>query len=129
MKYPYSVADHWQGDFDEAGLGSWASGLREKLGDREVSLGLVFMAPRFFEHAEAILEVLQVHAHVPLLAGCSSTSLVCNGQELEDQAGLTLGLYALPRARLRAVHFTQSEVQDANSRSFWPVTACSSPAQ
>jgi small ligand-binding sensory domain FIST len=119
MTFPSSVAAHWQGEFDEAGLESWASALREKLGAQEATLGLVFMSPRFFDHAEAVLELLRVHARIPLLAGCSSTSLVCNQQEIEHQEGLTLGLYALPEARLKAVHFTQAQVEDSTGPSFW----------
>ncbi|MCU0788802.1 MAG: FIST C-terminal domain-containing protein [Verrucomicrobia bacterium] len=77
------------------------------------------MSPCFFEHASVTLDLLRVHAQIPLLAGCSSASLVCNSQEIEDSEGLTLGLYALPQAKLKGVHFAQSQVEDANGPSFW----------
>jgi len=119
MTYPYSAAGHWQGGFDEDGLQSWAAELRSRLGEREVSLGLVFMAPRFFPHAEAVLEILRVHGRVPLLVGCSSGSLICNAEELEDDPGMVLGLYSLPGAQLQGVHFTQAQVEENGEATYW----------
>ena len=69
----FSIVAHWPGGFDEDGLRDWASGLRAQLPATEVSLGLVFMSPQFFPHAKAVLEILRVHAKIPLLAGCSSS--------------------------------------------------------
>ena len=119
MTPPYSVADHWQGTFDEDALRVWATGLHARLGGRDVSLGLVFMTPAFFAHASEILEIIQVHARVPLLVGCSSSSLVCNSHEIEENAGVTLGLYSLPGAMLTAVHFRQVQVDDCRAPSDW----------
>ena len=115
----YSIAAHWSGGFDESGLQKWAENLRQQLDSPQVSLGLVFMTPKFFPHARQVLEILQVHARIPLLAGCSSQSLIVEGEEIEDNAGLTLGLYALPGAEVKAFHFTQEEVEEANSPLYW----------
>src|SRR5271167_3753317 len=107
----FSVAAHWPGDFNEDGLRQWAEQLRRRLPAPEVSLGLVFMSPEFFPHAKQALEILQVHAQVPLLAGCSSTALICGGQEFENASGLALALYALPGAELKGFRFTQQQVE------------------
>ena len=115
----HSIAAHWTGGFEEAGLQKWAEELRGQLGAPQASLGLVFMAPRFFPHAKQVLEILQVHARVPLLAGCSSQGLIAGAQEFEQDAGLCLGLYALPGAEMRAFHFTQEQVEKANGAGFW----------
>jgi len=115
----FSIAGHWPHDFDEAALQQWAADLRAKLAAPHVSLGLVFMAPRFFSEAKQILEILRVHAQIPLLAGCSSQSLIFGGEELEENPGLTLGLYSLPGAELQAFHFTQSQVEAANGPAYW----------
>ena len=73
----FSVAAHWPGDFDETGLQKWAADLRAQLTAPQVSLGLVFMAPRNFSpHAKQVLEILRVPAKIPLLVGCSSQSLI-----------------------------------------------------
>jgi small ligand-binding sensory domain FIST len=115
-----SIAAHWSGSFDEPRLQHWAEDLRRQL-EREVSLGLVFMSPRFFPHARQVLEVLRVHARIPVLLGCSSQGLIVGGQELEQNAGLAVGLYALPGAELNAVHFTQEQVEESNGPGYWPL--------
>src|SRR5262245_32043119 len=119
MNNEFSIAAHWPGDFDEAGLQRWAEGLRSQLNAPQVDLGLVFMSPKFFQHAKPILEILRVHAKVPLLAGCSSQGLIVGQEELEENAGITLGLYALPGADLKAFHFTQEQVEEANGPGYW----------
>jgi small ligand-binding sensory domain FIST len=115
----FSTAAHWPGDFDEAGLQEWAEDLRRQLQAPEVSLGLVFMSPKYFAKARQVLEILRVHARIPLLAGCSSPSLIIGEQEVERDAGLSLGLYALPGAQLKGVHFTQEQVEEANGPAYW----------
>jgi small ligand-binding sensory domain FIST len=115
----HSVSAHWPHGFDEAGLQRWAEDLRRRLPAERVSLGLVFMAPRLSRHAAAVLEILQVHARIPLLMGCSGASLVAGNEEVEDQPGLALGLFDLPGAELKAVHLTQREVEQDEDAAFW----------
>jgi len=115
----FSTAAHWSGGFDEAGIQKWAGDLRHTLRAPRADLGLVFMSPGFFPTAKQVLEILRVHAQVPLLAGCSSPGLIAGGQELEQDTGLILGLYSLPGADLKAVHFTQEQVEEANGPGYW----------
>jgi small ligand-binding sensory domain FIST len=115
----YSIAEHWPGGFDEAGLRQWAEDLRSRLNGAPVSLGLVFMSPKFFPHAKAALEILRVHARIPLLAGCSSTGLIANSHEIENAPGLALALYSLPGAELKGFRFTQEQVQNTDGADFW----------
>jgi len=119
MRNPYSVAAHWPGGFDETALQHWAEKLRGELAAPRVSLGLVFLTPKFFPHARQLLELLRVHAQIPLLAGCSSAGLIAGDQELENDSGLVLALYALPGAELRAFHFVQEQVEEANGPGYW----------
>ena len=106
MNTEYSIAAHWTGGFDEAGLRQWAEDLRAQLLAPQVSLGLVFMSPKFFPFARQTLEILRVHARIPLLAGCSSTGLITGAQEIEGATGLVLALYSLPGAELKGFRFT-----------------------
>jgi small ligand-binding sensory domain FIST len=117
----FSVAAHWGKGFDEAGLQQWAGDLRRQLRAPEVSLGLVFMSPAMFPHAKQVLEIIRVHARVPLLAGCSSQSFIADDREFESDAGLVLALYWLPGARLNGVYFAQSQVEEVNGPGYWPV--------
>jgi small ligand-binding sensory domain FIST len=114
-----AVAAHWASPFEESALQQWAEQLRARLEAPQISLGLVFMAPRYFKQARQILEILRVHARIPLLAGCSSQSLIAGAEEVEENAGLTVGLFALPGADLKAFHFIQEQVEEANGPGYW----------
>ena len=110
MSGEYSIAAHWPRGFDEAGLREWAAGLRARFPAPSVSLGLVFLSPDFFPHAREVLEILRVHARIPLLAGCSSGGLIVGDAELENTGGLVLALYSLPGANLTAVRLSPEAV-------------------
>jgi len=125
----FSIAAHWQAGFDESGLQQWAEDLRTNLHAPQISLGLVFMTPRFFPHAKQVLEILRVHARIPLLAGCSSTSLIAGGEEFEEDVGLVLALYHLPGTELRGFHFSQRQVEEASDPSYWPTEMGIAPGQ
>jgi small ligand-binding sensory domain FIST len=115
----FSIAAHWPDSFDESRLQEWAQGLFRQLGAPQVSLGLVFMTPRMFSFAKQILEILRVHARVPLLAGCSSQGLIVGGEEVEENAGIVVSLYDLPGAELHGFYFTQEQVEEADGAGYW----------
>jgi small ligand-binding sensory domain FIST len=117
----FSIAAYWSDGMDEDGLADWARRLRARLPAPEVSLGLVFLSPKFFPHAKQVLEILRVHGRIPLLAGCSSGGLVANAEEIESAGGLVLALYSLPGAKLKGVRFTQENVEAAGDENFWQV--------
>ena len=119
MQKAYAVASHWPDDFDEPALRKWAEKLRSQLDAPRVSLGLVFISPRFSRNASAALEVLRVHAQIPLLLGCSSAALIAGGQEIEREPGLVLALYALPGAQLRGFHFTPGDAELGTEGGYW----------
>src|SRR3954447_6094503 len=119
MKNEFSVAGQWKGDYDEAGLKAWAEELRSSLAAPSVSLGLIFLHPRLFGEARQILELIQVHARVPLLAGCSSTGLIAGNEESEGAAGLALGLYHLPGANLMSYYFRQESLDESTTPGYW----------
>ncbi len=121
MQNEHSVAAHWAGGFDERGLQEWATRLRAQITAPKISLGLVFLTPQFFPHAAEVLELLRVHARIPLLVGCSSQSLIAGDREIEDdtEAGLALGLYSLPGAKLTPFRFTQAHLDEATGPGYW----------
>jgi small ligand-binding sensory domain FIST len=119
MQTEFGVAARWAGGYDEGGLETWATTVRSKLGDRRVSLGIVFLTPGMFDNAASVLEILRVHARIPLLVGASSTSLIAGAEEAENCDGIALGLYALPGVDLRGVHFDQSRMDSAVAPDDW----------
>jgi small ligand-binding sensory domain FIST len=129
MNGQYSVAAHWSGDFDDSGLQKWAEELRGKLQAPKASLGLVFMAPKFFPHATEVLELLRVHARIPLLVGCSSHSLIAGSDEIEEEAGLVLGLYYLPGAVLKPFYFAQEQLDEATGPAYWHLESGVTPQE
>lgn len=129
MNNDFSIAAHWPDEFNETGLQEWAETLRRQLRGPQVNLGLVFMSPKFFPHARQVLEIFRVHAQIPLLAGCSSQGLIAAGEELEENPGLALGLYVLPGAALKAFHFTQEQVEEANGPGYWRLETGVEPEQ
>lgn len=108
---PHTVVGHWKGGWDESALVQWAAGLRSRLPQPSVSVGFLFASPDFAAHAPDLLEILRVHARIPLLIGSTSRQLVCDAEETEG--GLVLGLFYLPEARLEARHFTLEELHES----------------
>ncbi len=119
MNTEFSVAAHWPGGFDEVKLRQWAENPRLQLLAPQVSLGLVFMSPKFFPYARQTLEILRVHARIPLLAGCSSAGLIADSSEIENAPGFALALYSMPGAELKGFRFTQKQVEEADGAVYW----------
>jgi small ligand-binding sensory domain FIST len=119
MHRPFAATSHFNGPFNENAIETWAAHTRTQLPAPRVSLGIVFMTPHFFPHANQILEILRVRAQIPLLVGCSSASLIADHQELENTEGIVLGLYAFPNAHLRAARFTQDQLAEPATPTSW----------
>lgn len=68
-----------------------------------MTCGFVFASADYRPHLPDFLELIQVHGHVPLLAGCSAAGLVGVGTEAERSAGFSLLLLHLPETRVCAV--------------------------
>ncbi len=114
---------------DEPGLADWARRLRSRLRAEQVSLGLVFMSPKFFPHAQQVLEILRVLAQIPLLAGCSSSGVIAGAEEIENAGGLVLSLYSLPGASLKVVRVNQAQVDAAEDKNSWHAETGLAPEQ
>jgi len=66
----FSIAAHWPGGFDESRPAAVGGELRAQLLAPQVSLGLVFMSPKFFPFARQTPgNFCAVHARIPLLGG------------------------------------------------------------
>jgi len=119
MRNRFAITAHFAGEWDESRVQRWAETTRARLEAPTVTLGVVFMTPQFFDVANEALDILRLHARIPLLVGCSSQSLIANGEELEDQAGLVLQLLHLPGAELTGTHFAQNVIEDLSGPTAW----------
>lgn len=115
----FSIAAHFGADFDEDVFTTWLEGFRAQLATPYISLGILFMTPRYFEHAESILELIRIHAGVPVLVGCSTQGLVCAGHELENGGGLVLQLLSLPGVGFAPIRFTQEDIEARADPKSW----------
>lgn len=119
MTREFSAVAHWDDEWNEELFAAWAAGFRSRVPTGQTVLGMVFISSKWFEQAPTILELLRVHAALPVLIGCSGSGLIANGEEIERHAGIVVGVYALPGAQLKTVRLTQSQVESTDSPEQW----------
>ena len=107
-----AVSRLYEGTFDEGAVRAVAREAREELGC-EPTLGLVFATTDYVPHLEDFLEIVRLHAHLPILAGGSAQGLAGTDREMEDKPGFSLLLLHLPGATVRAVTLPPAAVEDA----------------
>ncbi|MGC8743055.1 MAG: FIST signal transduction protein [Verrucomicrobiia bacterium] len=113
-----SIVAGWQGDFDENSITDWIIELRETFG-APISLGLIFVTPRFFDYSQQLLEIVKIYGQIPVLVGCSANGLIQNELEIESDGGFILGLYYLPDSVISAYHIVQKDVDSADSDRYY----------
>lgn len=106
-----SVTGHFSGPFDERRFTEWVVGLRNQLAG-PADLGLLFAAAPFFESLDEVLEIIRIDGRVACVAGCSANGLVSGGREIEEEAGLSLTLFAIPGAIFHGFHLPETELHD-----------------
>ncbi|HOW68406.1 MAG TPA: FIST N-terminal domain-containing protein [Candidatus Paceibacterota bacterium] len=119
MELAHGISGTWDQEYDEGQIAAWAAQLRRKLQAPQVTLGLLFITPDYLSRAESLLELLRLHARIPLLVGCTSQGIIQGDKEIEETSGFVLGLYYLPGARLQGFHFTQADVEQAQTSAYW----------
>jgi small ligand-binding sensory domain FIST len=118
-----AISAVYRGGWNETRLRRWCESARARLAAPSVSLGVLTLTPPFFDVAAEVLEVVRVHARVPLLVGVSSNSLVMDGEELEGESGAALLLLHLPGACLSGVHFDNARLAALDDPADWRTTA------
>src|SRR5258707_4163453 len=68
----------------------------------EVSCAFVFASGDYQPHLSDFLELLQVHGHVPIIAGCSGAGLIGTGQEAEQATGFSALFLRLPGTKIHS---------------------------
>ncbi len=111
MRSAHAVVGTYEGPWDEPSVAAWARGLRGQLAAPSVSLGVLFVSPRFEAPWAFLLETLRLEARIPLLVGAITAGCTSGGMEQPDATGFVLALYHLPGARLRAVHVQDDDLE------------------
>ncbi len=90
------------GPFSEEAVTETARALLAEIGGR-VSCALVFATSEYRESLPEFLELLQVHGHVPTVAGCSAGGLIGTGEEVEGALGFSVLFLHLPQTEIRCL--------------------------
>lgn len=93
------------------------SALRE-IGGR-VTIGFIFASADYRPYLPDFLELIQVHAHVPLLLGSSGSGLIGTDAEAEDQSGFSLLLLHLPRTHIKIVELGPDDLALTEQPGDW----------
>ncbi len=85
----------------------------------KVTLGFVFATGAYRPYLPDFLELLTLHGHIPLLAGCSGSGLIGTNREAEEGPGFSLLLLHLPETRLHAVAISAETAESIGSPQGW----------
>lgn len=69
----------------------------------KVTCAFLFATADYGPHMSDFLELIQLHAHVPVLVGCSGIGLIGTNREEERTSGFSLLLLHLPNTKVRTV--------------------------
>lgn len=76
-----------------------------------VSCAFVFASADYRPQLADFLELIQLHGHVPIIAGCSGSGLVGTGAEAEMATGFSWLFLHLPETHVQPFHFSASEAE------------------
>lgn len=95
------------GSFDEEKITAAAAAARAQIGGN-ADLVFLFVSPSLRGSLPEIIELVQIHARCPRIAGCSAGGLVGLGHEEENEPGISMLVLRAPGAE-----FFPVEIQDA----------------
>jgi small ligand-binding sensory domain FIST len=104
--------------FSEPAVVQAAHAALEEVGGK-ASLGFVFASADYKPMLPDFLELVQLHAHIPLMIGGSSSGLIGVDREAEESTGFSLLLLHLPETQFHVCHLTPEQVEEAESDEDW----------
>jgi small ligand-binding sensory domain FIST len=99
-----------KGPFQEEEVRELAVSLRRQLGEAP-DVALLFVSGDYQPFLSDLLELVTIHGQVRLLAGCTASSVIGEGREWEDRAGLSLCFLSLPGCRVTPLVLKDSVTQ------------------
>ena len=113
--------------YDETRVRETAEALRAELG-ADPTLAIAFVSTSYADHLEDFQEVVAVHGHAAILAGCTGSGLIGTAREAEMSEGFSLLFVHLPAAKVRAIPLAQADVETSDGDKFWRDKAGPAPA-
>jgi small ligand-binding sensory domain FIST len=104
--------------YDEGQLRATAEELRAELG-ADPTVALAFISTGYVDHLADFQEVVAVHGHAAVLAGCTGSGLIGTAREAEMTEGFSLLFLHLPEAKIHAVPLAQAQVETSDGNTFW----------
>ena len=114
MMTPRAGSRIFTGTYSEESVVEVSEGLRNELGCN-ASLGFLFVTEEWGSHLEDTLELIRLHAHVPQIVGCSGWGVIGVRSEVEQEAGFSLLLLALPEDSFSVLNITEDQLGQANN--------------
>ena len=84
-----------------------------------VTCALVFCSADYRADLADFVELIQFHAHAPLVVGCSGSGLLGTEYEAEGGSGFSLLLLHLPETRVQAISFDAARLESLASPAAW----------
>jgi len=100
--------------YSEAAVVQAARSALSEVGGK-VSVGFAFASADYYENLPDFLELIQLHGHVPLLAGCSGSGVIGTNREAEKAAGFSLLLLHLPETQIHACPLSAAQADSIGS--------------
>ena len=90
----------------------------EELGG-QATIGFVFASIDYEPYLADFQELLTLHAHLPLLVGCSGSGVIGMGQEAEQKTGFSLLLLHLPETEISLHPVSPEMVEETETPEEW----------
>lgn len=89
--------------------------VRERLGPGPVQLAALFLSAHFEERVDEIAAVVHELLAPAALIGNTAEAVIADQREYEGQPAVSLWAARLPGARIRSLHFSQSDLERLNT--------------
>ncbi len=108
-----------QTDIDSAVQEAVESAIQQ-LGKDYADLTVVFVSPQFKEFYNKVPDLISRYFKPGLLFGCSGGGIIGNGEEVEQQAAISITCAELPGVKIQPIQFETTDLPDQDtSPSVW----------
>ena len=107
--------------YNEAAIADIARNGREAIGGKTDCL-LAFISPGWADQIDDLIEILQIEAHCPVVAGCSADGFIGTREEAEDTEGASFLFLGIPDADISLERFQSEQVPPRPNRGQGSIT-------